>query len=358
MELRKEIAVPLHQLFAKFFKNLAENMHVLISAEVKSSFKQASLLTGDAEIFPVFENEWALAFVQENGTNSGDMHLLFDVRSAIALSALMMMMEGSSLPDLIKRKEYSEDLQEAFGEIANVAMGVLNTLVEESLEGGHLQLENTVTLGSAEQPETLGGDLYIDVIANIAVGDFGTEILHVLVSKGLAEALAGAELESEEPPPEAAADDIDALIASVGQEKIDVSLSQLMTDPASRANENSLVSSAIAQMEKEGVRQIGVVRDGVLIRVISWGDLRQLMGPFYGTRAMSARDNAVLRIQLGKININQKLTSIPITGSPSQALDLVIEGDLKSLPVVDESGALRGFIPVRELLKLLRTRLH
>ncbi|MCP4285821.1 MAG: CBS domain-containing protein, partial [Gammaproteobacteria bacterium] len=197
------------------------------------------------------------------------------------------------------------------------------------------------------------------VIANIAVGEFGTEILHVLISKGLAEALAGVELESEEAPPEAAMDDIDALIASAaGRDTINVSLSELMTDPASRANENALVSSAIAQMEKEGVRQIGVVRDGVLIRVISWGDLRQLMGPFYGTRAMSARDKAVLRIQLGKINRNQKLISVPITGSPSQALELIIEGDLKSLPVVDKSGALHGFIPVLELLKLLRTRLH
>ncbi len=33
-------------------------------------------------------------------------------------------------------------------------MGVLNTLVEESLEGGHLHLENTANLGGAEQPRS------------------------------------------------------------------------------------------------------------------------------------------------------------------------------------------------------------
>lgn len=146
--------------------------------------------------------------------------------------------------------------------------------------------------------------------------------------------------------------------APAAAEHVSVSLAQLMTVPASCANENERVSKAIAIMEKEGVGQIGVVRDGVLIRVLSRGDLRQLMGPFYGTAAMSARDKAVLGVQLGKICKSQKLISIPMNGSAAEAVELMIENKLKTLPVVDENGALRGFIQVHELLKLLRTVLR
>lgn len=357
MELSKELTASLRQFFEKFFENLAEDMRVLISAEVTSSYQQTSLLMGLEEILPLFGSDWAHIYIREDGTGSGDVHLLFDVRSAIAFSALLMMMGGTSLPDMIKEKAYSEDLQEAFGEIANVLMGVMNTMVEQRIQGGHLHLESTAYLGGGELPETLSGDMYVDIHANVAVADFDTEVLHVLVSKEFAEVLFGAELvpvdgAAAEAPEETASD------ASGTLDTIKVSLEQLMAEPASYVNESESVSKAIAVMEKDGVRQIGVVREGVLIRVISWGDLRQLMGPFYGTNAMTARDKAVLSVQLGRICKTQKLISIPMAGSPAQALDLMVGNELKALPVVDEVGSLRGFIPAWELLKLLRGRLH
>lgn len=357
MQLPKEITESLRQFFEKFFENLAEDMRVLISSDVTSSYQQACLVMGLEEILPLFGSDWAHIYIREDGTNSGDVHLLFDVRSAIAFSALLMMMAGSNLPDMIKEKAYSEDLQEAFGEIANVLMGVMNTMVEQRIQGGHLHLESTAYLGGGELPESLGGDMYVDIRANVAVADYDAEVLHVLVSKEFAEVLSGTELvpldEAAPDAPEEAASD-----ASFTPDTIKVTLEQLVAEPASYMNESESVSKAIAVMKKDGVRQIGVVRDGVLIRVISWGDLRQLMGPFYGTNAMSARDKAVLSVQLGRICKTQKLISIPTTGSPAQALDLMVGNELKALPVVDELGSLRGFISAWELLKLLRGRLH
>ena len=359
VELPNDITEPLRQFIEKFFENLAEDMRVLISAGVNTSFKQASLLSGVEEIHPMFERTWTHIYIREDGTGSGDVHLLFDVRSAIALSGLLMMMGGSALSDMVKDKTYSEDLQEAFGEIGNVLMGVMNTMVEKRVEGGHLHLESTALLDRDQVPETLDGDTYVDISADIAVGDFGGEDLHILVSKAFAELLAGTELVPVDEA-QALADMLGVAADDVAAEPsvIKVTLEQLTTAPPSYVNENETVSKAIAVMEKDGIRQIGVVRDGALIRVISWGDLRQLMGPFYGTHAMSARDKAVLSVQLGRVCKTQKLISIPMTGSPSQAVELMVENDLKALPVVDDIGALRGFIPAWELLKLLRGRLH
>jgi len=368
VELRPEIQRPLQRFFLQFFKQLALDTQVLVSKQVESSLQEVKLLQGVEEIDPVFESESVIASVREDGKDLGDLHLLFDVRSAIAFSGLMMMMAPGTLGEMVQLRRFDETLQEAFQEIGNIAAGTLNSLVESKIEGGHLLMEGTAFVHDMQRPEAVGADSYLDVVAEIAVGDFDRETFHILVSRGVAEALGGAPLLLEEEIPDSAATTAAPIPSASSKEAepdlapsaplVQGELASLMVDPASSADEADTVSQAIATMKAGDARQIGVLRKGVLIRVISRSDLRQLKGPFYGTNAMSPRDRAVLNLQLGKVAKNQQLVSIPVTGSTKEAVDLVIENDLRSLPVVDEKGALLGFIPARELLKLLRGLLH
>lgn len=356
MDLRLEIQKPLRRFFLQFFNQLATDAEMLISKPMASEVKEVKLLRGADEIDPLFEKESALVFAREDGKNLGDLHLLFDVRSAIALSGLMMMVPSGPLADKVRLLSFDDTLQEAFQEIGNISMGALNSLVETEIKDGHLFMDRTALISDgADRPAEVASDAYVVIVAEITVGDFDREPFRVLISQGIAEELCGSSLTT----PEEIADSADAS-SGAGRSALPKGseLAALMVEPASSADATDTVSQAIAMMEKDGVKQVGVLRDGVLIRVISRGDLRQLMGPFYGTNAMTPRDKAVLNLQLGRISKNQRLISISASGSRQEAIERIIENDLGALPVVDSKGALLGFIPTRELLKLLRTLLH
>lgn len=126
--------------------------------------------------------------------------------------------------------------------------------------------------------------------------------------------------------------------------------------PFSLKDEEKVIR-AINAMRQDGYRFIGVDdKDGKLVRVITESDLRQIMGPFFGTKAMSARDKAICTVPLAKINKDQKLIRITTEGTINQASDLLQEFDLRALPVISKQGVLRGFITAVALLEYFRAK--
>lgn len=121
--------------------------------------------------------------------------------------------------------------------------------------------------------------------------------------------------------------------------------------------EEEKVIRAINAMRQDGYRFIGIDdKDGKLVRIITQSDLRQIMGPFFGTKAMSARDKAICVVPLSKINKDQKTIRITTDGTINQAAELVQEFDLRALPVVSKQGILRGFITATALLEYFRKK--
>ncbi|MBF0612303.1 MAG: CBS domain-containing protein, partial [Magnetococcales bacterium] len=70
----------------------------------------------------------------------------------------------------------------------------------------------------------------------------------------------------------------------------------------------------------------------------------------------TARDKAICTVPLSKINKEQSLIRIPITGTIQQAADLINEFDLRVLPVVSKAGVLRGYVTVHAVLKYYRNK--
>ncbi|MBF0143521.1 MAG: CBS domain-containing protein, partial [Magnetococcales bacterium] len=134
------------------------------------------------------------------------------------------------------------------------------------------------------------------------------------------------------------------------------SVRAVMTEPPFSLKDEERVIRAINAMEKEGYRYIGVERNGKLLRMVTQSDLRQIMGPFYGTKAMSARDKAICTIPLGKINESQRLVQISVAGTINQAADLIGEYGLRALPVISSKGVLRGFVTVHGILAYFRQK--
>ena len=419
METPDKIIRKVRPFFLNYFNKLGNDLNTLTAAPVVCALKGVTLLRGEDDLMGPFEMDMSVAYVREDGLNVGDVHLVFDVTTSIALTGLMMMMGEAIIQAQVKSREYNEEIQEGFQEVSNQVVGSMNELVEKKMpDGGHLFLESTELAEFGSIPATLRHDTtYLDASVDIRVADFPSATGHWLLSKELAEVLLNIEIdgtpeeeeravarqaaahESTLPPteePEASPEPDEPVFEAkedakedAEEEKSDArepqrespelafpsassvqytttdglpspddpgSLKVLMTEVPFSMKEDDRVIQAINAMRQDGYRYIGVERKGKLIRVVSQSDLRQIMGPFFGTKAMSPRDKAICTIPIGKLNESQQLIRAPIGGTINQAADLIKEFNLRALPVVSKTGVLRGFIPVHAVLDYFRKK--
>ncbi|MBF0414365.1 MAG: CBS domain-containing protein [Magnetococcales bacterium] len=418
METPDKIVKKTRPFFLNYFAKLANDLNTLTAAPVACSLTDVELMNGYDDLETLIEKDRSIAYVREDGLNSGDVHLIFDVSTSIALTGLMMMMGEAVIQTQVKTRDYNEEFQEGFNEVSNQVVGAMNDLVEKKMpEGGHLFLERTTHCEFGNMPPTLvDGVTYLVATAEITVASFPVEICHWVLSRGFAEALLKVEVPGTpeemaasaaksaataapppppEPPPapkvaaappapppvEVAADkepkdeEVGAGMATPEDlAKISTggvvysnsdglpapdepgSVRVVVTEPPFSLKEEEQIINAINAMREEGHRNIGVDRNGKLIRVISQSDLRQVMGPFFGTKAMGPRDKAICTLPLGKLNQTQQLIRVSLGGTINQAADLLTEFNLRALPVVSNQGVLRGFVTVHAVLNYFRKK--
>ena len=394
MEIPEQLVKKARPFFLSYFQKLANDLNTLIDAPVVCTLSDVRLLRGDDDLSTLFDMDRSVAYAREDGLDTGDVHLIFDVTTSIALAGLMMMMGMSVIQNKIKIREYNEEIQEGFREVSNQVVGALNDRLEVVMEdGGHLLLETTSHAGFGERPPSLDLEkTYVSACVEIKVADFEPAQAYWLLSKGLAEAVlgvhvpgspkeeaeakpisgqaeGGAAAEEEEEEEDAFQVDTEADITSVEGSDITYSttdklpspdepggLKILMTETPFAMKEDEQIKRAIVAMLQDGYRCIGVEQKGVLVRVVAQSDLRQVMGPFYGTNAVTARDKAVFSLPIGKLNEKQKMIKISQDGTINQAADLVGKHGLRALPVVSNKGVLRGFITVHAILDYFRKK--
>ncbi|MBF0213359.1 MAG: CBS domain-containing protein [Magnetococcales bacterium] len=503
METPQDIVKRARPFFLNYVAKLSNDLNTLTAAPVVCTLQEIELNRGRDDLELLFESDRSVAYVTEDGMNSGDIHLIFDIATSIALTGLMMMMGASVIQSQVKNREYNEEIQEGFQEVSNQVVGALNDLVEKKLsEGGHLFLVSTTHVTYGDFPNTFKeSTTYLAVKVQIQVSDFQPQDAYWVLSRGFAETLlkvkipgSDAELAEDtkkgggeaakptpaavEPPPPAPAPppapppapvpaapapapaaksagavkgqtgkngqmgaagknadavgknginatkgakglagggaDEEGELAFLdpyqpgmdpGREVIDSSLEDpgtlrgglapggkgskasiaqgamfsplpsmqyakdsmptpndagsvatVITEYPFTLKEDERVIVAINAMRQDGYRYMGIERGGKLIRVISQSDLRQIMGPFFGTKAMNARDKALCNLPIGKINATQKVIAVTLTSSIGQAADLMMENRLHALPVVSAQGVLRGFVTLHGLLDFYRRK--
>lgn len=446
METPNELIVKTRPFFLNYFNKLANDLHTLTAAQVSCSLGEILILDGRPELESLFETDLSMAFVNEDGTSSGYLFMLFDVATSIALTGLMMMMGESIIKEQVKSRQFSEEILEGFQEVANQVVGSMNELVERKVKGGgHLHLDETRALKYGDFPEKIiESDRFLKVSLQVQVSSFPPQTAYWVLSQGFAEALLGIAFPGEDEESAAAAaklagGGVDAKGKKTGPGGVDLSayasigvdpsafekrldlgayagtgmdeesglpdldayadagvdpdgaqrragadlskfggerpkfaystedglpgpdepngVAVVMVETPFSLKEEEKVIKAINAMRRDGYRYIGVDdSQGRLVRVITQSDLRQLMGPFFGTKAMTTRDKAICTVPLNKINKDQKLIRIPTSGTINQAADLITEFELRALPVVSKAGVLRGFIPIHALLSYFRRK--
>ncbi|MBF0110271.1 MAG: CBS domain-containing protein [Magnetococcales bacterium] len=418
MDTPEKIVKKTRPFFLSYFAKLANDLNTLTAAPVVCTLTEVELMRGLDDLETLIEKDRSVAYVREDGLNTGDVHLIFDVATSIALTGLMMMMGEAVIQTQVKTRDYNEEFQEGFNEVSNQVVGAMNDLVEKKMpEGGHLFLEKTTHCEFGDMPPTFrDGITYLVATADIQVANFPVEVCRWVMSRGFAEALLKIEIEGtpEEmgasggakggeaakaeppppPPPVAVAEPVVAPVEAVGvsgQEdenggggmatpddlaRLDTgtieysntdglpspdepgSVKVVMVEQPFSLKEEEKILIAINAMREEGHRHIGVDRNGKLVRVISQSDLRQVMGPFFGTKAMGPRDKAICTLPLGKLNQTQQMVRISLAGTVNQAADLLMEYNLRAIPVISNQGVLRGFVTVHAVLNYFRKKKH
>lgn len=432
LQLPDEIAVKARPFFLNYFSKLAKDLNTLTAAPVSCSLNDLSLLQDRSHLDGLFEADRSVAFVREDGQNTGDCHIIVDVETSIALTGLMMMMGDTVIREQVKAREYSEEIHEGFHEVANQVTGSMNELVERKLKGGHLFLDKVSHVQYGETPSSMrDGELYVDAAVSIQVSNFQAQVAHWVISQGLMEALLGIEFPSDEEM--LGAEGAAALSAAGGglrkgkksgpmgvdlsgyanvgvdpsqfeRGKIDLGayageddeeggggpraadlsgygggeegkertfsnadglplpnepggIRAVMTETPLTLKEEDKVLKAIHAMRVDGYKFIGVNnKDNKLVKMLTQSDLRQLMGPFFGTKAMSERDKAICTVPLEKVNREQQLIKISIDGTINQAADLLTEFEVRAIPVISKAGQLRGFVTVHSVLEYFRKK--
>lgn len=417
MDTPEKIVKKTRPFFLNYFAKLANDLNTLTAAPVVCSLTEVELMNGLDDLEALIEKDRSVAFVREDGLGSGDVHLIFDVATSIALTGLMMMMGEAVIQSQVKTRDYNEEFQEGFNEVSNQVVGAMNDLVEKKMpEGGHLFLERTDHCEFGQMPPTLqDGVTYLVATAEIQVANFPVELCRWVLSRGFAEALLKIEIEGTPAEMASAAErtakaaaavaaapasskveelsegDVSDLLGGGGKGEDDGeaavgkgtpedlaraeagpvqystadglpapdepgSVRVVITEPPFSLKEEEKILRAISAMREEGHRHIGVDRNGKLIRVISQSDLRQVMGPFFGTKAMGPRDRALYTLPIGKLNQHQQLIRLPLGGTINQAADLMTEFNLHTLPVVSNQGVLRGFVSINAVMNYFRKK--
>ena len=82
--------------------------------------------------FTEAKRKLVLTRVAVEGDLEGEIFIITPLRDAILLGGALIMLPPSELESRIKKEEFGEEENDAFGEIANIVTGVINSLFEEN----------------------------------------------------------------------------------------------------------------------------------------------------------------------------------------------------------------------------------
>lgn len=107
-----------------------EEVGVLIGADFKLASSQNTITTKKA-FFETCTGKQVLARVDVSGDVEGVGAIVVGVRDAIRLGGVLIMLPSSELEECVGREEYSEEVADSFGEIANIISGSVTKAFED-----------------------------------------------------------------------------------------------------------------------------------------------------------------------------------------------------------------------------------
>ena len=201
----------LDKIMAACRERMQEEVSALLGKVITFAEPETKVLSKE-EYFSEPAGKSVLARVQLEGDLEGRGCLIVSIRDAIRIGGTLIMLPDSELDSVISEEEYTEELEDSYGEIANIICGSLTTTFEEQYPKNFrlIRTEQEVILPvkvEVESDEPVPDGTYYLMSTAMALDGVEMGKLHLLlpaVSFGLVE-----EPQAPEEPKEQAAASVD-----------------------------------------------------------------------------------------------------------------------------------------------------
>lgn len=112
-------------------ERMEAEVSALLGIDVKLSNQSNTVIGKEAFFSDFVSGKQVIANMDVVGELDGKSHLVVNLRDAIRIGGALIMLPTSELESVIADEEFSEDTQDAYGEIANIIAGVYTAVFEE-----------------------------------------------------------------------------------------------------------------------------------------------------------------------------------------------------------------------------------
>jgi chemotaxis protein CheY-P-specific phosphatase CheC len=186
---------------------MGEEIGAMLGTEVKLTDHETRMVNKEDYFFDEASGKQILAHMDVVGDREGKSYLYVGLKDAIHIGGALIMLPPTELEKIVLEEEFTEDTEDAYGEIANIISGVYTKVFEEQYPDKirfiKTSLEQVVPMKvDAESAEPMPDVPYYMATSKLNIGDSELGNIQLLVPADL--------LKLEGLGPQAAADDAPA----------------------------------------------------------------------------------------------------------------------------------------------------
>ncbi len=118
------------RLLAACSEKVGEEVGALLGGELKL-LPEENEIFGKEDLLDQLVGKQLLARFEVRGEGDGEAFMFCEIRDAIHLGGTLIMLPEAELEEVVRNEEFSDDTEDAYGEIANIIAGVYTAVFEE-----------------------------------------------------------------------------------------------------------------------------------------------------------------------------------------------------------------------------------
>ncbi|WP_163339235.1 hypothetical protein [Desulfopila sp. IMCC35008] len=119
------------KILAECGDRLTEEVSALLGAQVSFEEFETTYISKEDFFFEEVDGKQVMAHLDVTGDNPGNSYLYFGLKGAIHLGGTLIMLPPAELDNTCSAEDFTEDITDAYGEIANIITGAISLVFEE-----------------------------------------------------------------------------------------------------------------------------------------------------------------------------------------------------------------------------------
>lgn len=119
------------KILAECGDRLTEEISALLGTQVTYGEFETAFISKEDFFFDEVDGKQVMANLDVTGDNPGQSYLYFGLKSAIHVGGVLIMLPPAELENTCSAEDFTEDIKDAYGEIANIITGAISLVFEE-----------------------------------------------------------------------------------------------------------------------------------------------------------------------------------------------------------------------------------